>query len=112
VSRVRVRLAALLHSYTGGTAELQAKGATLAEVLADLDHRYPGIRFRVVDEQDRARPHIRFFVNDTDARDLGVPLRDGDEVYIVGALSGGCNVRQFRLPARCQHIQKFINSAT
>lgn len=97
MSRVRVRLAALLHSYTGGTAELEAKGETLAEVLADLDHRYPGIRVRVVDEQDRPRPYIRFFVNATDARDLSVPLRDGDEVYIVGALSGGSDLGQFWL---------------
>jgi molybdopterin converting factor small subunit len=86
---VQVELAALLHSYTGGKRVVEAEGATLAAVLEDLDHRFPGIRFRVVDEQDRVRPHVRCFVNDTDARDVAVPLRDGDRVYIVGALSGG-----------------------
>jgi molybdopterin synthase sulfur carrier subunit len=89
VSRVQVELAALLHSYTGGKRLVEAEGATLGAVLDDLDHRFPGIRFRVVDEQDRVRPHVRFFVNDTDARDLGERMRDGDRVFIVGALSGG-----------------------
>ena len=89
MSRVQVELAALLHSYTGGVRVIEASGATLGEVLEDLDRRFPGIRFRVVDEQDRLRPHVRLFVNGTDAREISTPLRDGDRVYIVGALSGG-----------------------
>ncbi len=89
MSTVELRLAPLLHSYTRGASELQVTGGTLNEMLEDLDRRYPGIRFRLVDEQDRPRRHVRFFVNDTDARDLEMPLRDGDTVYIVGALSGG-----------------------
>jgi len=86
---VEINLAALLHSYTGGASQLEAHGATLAEVLADLDRRYPGIRFRIVDEQDRLRRHMRIFVNGSDARDLATAVKDGDEVFIVGALSGG-----------------------
>jgi molybdopterin synthase sulfur carrier subunit len=89
VSRVQVELAALLHSYTGGQRLVEAEGTTLGAVLEDLDRRFPGIRFRVVDEQDRVRPHVRFFVNETDARDVAMRLREGDRVYIVGALSGG-----------------------
>jgi molybdopterin synthase sulfur carrier subunit len=89
VSRVQVELAALLHSYTGGKRLIEAEGTTLGAVLEDLDRRFPGIRFRVVDEQDRVRPHVRFFVNETDARDVAMRLREGDRVYIVGALSGG-----------------------
>ena len=89
MSHVTVRLAPLLHSYTGGAREFEASGATLGEALEDLDRRFPGIRFRVVDEQDRLRRHVRFFVNGADARDLGATLADGDQVYIVGALSGG-----------------------
>jgi len=42
-----------------------------------------------VDEQGCLRPHVRFFVNGTDAREISTPLREGDRVYIVGALSGG-----------------------
>jgi molybdopterin synthase sulfur carrier subunit len=89
VSTVEVRVAALLHAYTGGKAAMRATGGTLGEVLGDLDRRFPGIRFRIVDEQDRVRRHVRCFVNATDARDVATPLHDGDEVYIVGALSGG-----------------------
>jgi sulfur-carrier protein len=77
-----------LQSYTQGR-EVLASGGTLAEVLADLDHRFPGIRFRMIDEQDRMRPHIRFFVNSGQVRDLTQPLCDRDELVIVQALSGG-----------------------
>ena len=60
-----------------------------AALLADLDRRYPGIRFRMIDEQDRMRPHIRFFVNGAQAFDLAQPLHPSDEIVIVQALSGG-----------------------
>lgn len=89
MSQVEVRIAALLHSYTGGASVVPATGATLADVLDDLDRRFRGIRFRLVDEQGRLRRHMRCFVNGADARDVALPVRDGDEVYIVGALSGG-----------------------
>ncbi len=89
MSRVEVHVAALLHSYTRGAGTVEARGTTLDEVLQDLDHRFPGIRFRVVDEQDRLRPHVRFFVNGSDVRDGATPLREGDQVHIIGALSGG-----------------------
>ncbi len=77
-----------LRSYTGAR-EVQASGATLAAVLAELDGRYPGIRFRMIDEQDRMRPHIRFFLNREQVFDLSRPVRPSDELYIVQALSGG-----------------------
>jgi molybdopterin converting factor small subunit len=89
MSRVQVELAALLRSYTGGADVVEANGTTLGEVLDDLDRRFRGIRFRVVDEQDRLRPHVRFFVNGTDTREIATPLCEGDRIYIVGALSGG-----------------------
>ena len=89
MNRVEVRLAALLHSYTAGASVVPATGATIGEVLDDLDRRYRGIRFRLVDEQDRLRPHMRLFLNGADARAVRRPVADGDEIYIVGALSGG-----------------------
>jgi len=51
-----------LHSYTNAR-EVEANGATLTELLADLDRQYPGLRFRVIDEQNDMRVHMRFFVN-------------------------------------------------
>lgn len=77
-----------LRSYTR-EREVEAQGATIAELLADLDRRYPGLRFRMIDEQDRMRPHVRFFVNGEQAFDLSRSLRPDDSVQIVQALSGG-----------------------
>jgi molybdopterin converting factor small subunit len=70
-------------------SRVEASGATLAEVLVDLDRRYPGIRFRMIDEQDRVRRHVRIFVGGEQVFDLGKPLAPDDEVVIVQALSGG-----------------------
>jgi molybdopterin converting factor small subunit len=78
-----------LRSYTGQQACVEAQGATVGELLADLNRRYPGMRFRMIDEQDTVRPHIRIFVNAEQVRDLGEPLGPADEVQILQALSGG-----------------------
>ena len=77
-----------LLSYTG-QREVEAHGATLSELLVDLDARYPGLRFRVIDEQDRMRAHMRFFINGEQVFDMARPLRSDDSVQIVQALSGG-----------------------
>ena len=78
-----------LSSYTREATTVEAMGRTLAELLDDLDRRYPGIRFRIISEQDEIRRHIRIFVNLVEVRSLSAPLRATDEVMIVGALSGG-----------------------
>ncbi|HET6923688.1 MAG TPA: MoaD/ThiS family protein [Anaeromyxobacteraceae bacterium] len=85
---MKVIIPSPLLSYTR-EREVEASGRTLAEVVADLDRRYPGLRFRVVDEQDRLRPHVRLFVNGEQARELATAVGPGDEVQIVQALSGG-----------------------
>lgn len=84
-----VAIPSQLRDYTGGSARVEARGATLAELLADLERRYPGIRFRMIDEQDAIRRHIKIFVNQEQARDLCAALAPDDEVTIIGALSGG-----------------------
>ncbi|MBI2316886.1 MAG: MoaD/ThiS family protein [Betaproteobacteria bacterium] len=86
---MKVLIPTPLRSYCGERAEVEAAGATLAEVLEDLDRRYPGIRFRMIDEQDAIRRHIRIYVNRNEVRALGVPLANSDEVFIFQALSGG-----------------------
>jgi molybdopterin converting factor small subunit len=78
-----------LSSYTQEATTVEALGRTVGELLEDLDRRYPGIRFRIISEQDRIRRHIRIFVNLEEVRSLAAPLRPSDEVMIVGALSGG-----------------------
>lgn len=86
---MKVSIPSQLRDYTGGSAQVEARGATLAELLADLEQRYPGIRFRMIDEQDAIRRHIKIFVNQHLAHNLNAALAANDEVVIVGALSGG-----------------------
>lgn len=86
---MKVLIPTPLRSYTGDLASVAAEGATLAELLFDLDRRYPGIRFRMIDEQDAIRPHIRIWVNQDQKATLATPLRASDEVIIFQALSGG-----------------------
>jgi len=85
---MKVLIPSPLLSYTA-SREVLASGATLADLLVDLERQYPGLRFRVIDEQDRMRPHMRFFVNGEQVFDLSRSLRPADEVQIVQALSGG-----------------------
>jgi molybdopterin synthase sulfur carrier subunit len=86
---IEVFVPSQLTSYTGGASRLRAQGQTLDGVLDDLDTRYPGLKFRVVDEQDRVRRHMRIFLNGEAAKRVDLAVRDGDEVLIFGALSGG-----------------------
>lgn len=79
---------AALRSYTRD-AQVDATGDTLDAMFTDLDRRYPGLRFRVVDEQNRLRPNMRIFVGGVGVRDLRHTLQADDFVAIVLALSGG-----------------------
>lgn len=85
---MKVHIPSALRSYTQ-KSEVEVEGWTVAEVLSALDQRFPGLRFRIVTEQERIRPHIRIFVNDRQARELSAVLSPQDEIHIVCALSGG-----------------------
>jgi molybdopterin converting factor small subunit len=85
---MKVLIPGALRSYTEAS-EAEASGDTLGALLNDLDARYTGIRFRMVDEQDRIRRHIRIFINGEQVVDLSRSLALSDEVVIVQALSGG-----------------------
>lgn len=86
---MKVVLPSPLASYTANRREVDADGASVAALLADLDRRYPGIRFRMIDEQDAIRPHIKIFVNRAQVASVAHPLTPMDEVLVVAALSGG-----------------------
>ncbi len=85
---MRVTIPSPLLSYTG-RREVTADGATLEQVLRDLDRQFPGMRFRMVNEQDQLRPHIRVFVGQQELRDLDAPLDDATTLHVIQALSGG-----------------------
>jgi len=86
---VKVILPTPLAAYTAHRREVEGEGATLEALLADLERRFTGLRFRIVDEQQRIRPHIKIFVNRSQVAGLEVGLAPGDEVLVVAALSGG-----------------------
>ena len=86
---VQVFIPSQLIAYTDGATRVEAAGDTVAGVLDDLDRRYPGLKFRVIDEQDRIRRHMRIFRNGDRAKDIGQAVSEADEVLIFGALSGG-----------------------
>ena len=88
---MNVRIPTPLRSYTEQRSVVDAAGTTVDAVLLDLDRQFPGIRFRMVDEQGRIRRHMRVFVNEEPARDLGAAVAPTDELTIMQALSGGAH---------------------
>ena len=90
---MQVRIPGLLRSYTNGaetvTLELKVPSPTLRDALADLDARFPGFKFRIVDEQGAIRPHIKMFLDGELARNLEAAAGSAAELMIVGALTGG-----------------------
>ncbi len=86
---IRVRIPTPLRSYTAGAKDVLADGSTVGEVLNDLDRRYPGMAFRVVDEQGVMRPHMIVWLHGERCRDLTAPVTPADEVVLMQALSGG-----------------------
>jgi len=85
---MKVLIPAALQSYTRAS-HVEAEGDTLDALFADLDRRYPGLRFRVVDEQNQLRPNMRIFVNGVGVRELHHGVQPDDFVAVVLALSGG-----------------------
>jgi hypothetical protein len=85
---MNVHIPSALLSYTASST-VQADGATVGEMLAALEQQFPGIRFRMIDEQEAIRRHIRIFVNGSQVPDIAHVLRANDEIVIVQALSGG-----------------------
>ena len=89
---VQVRIPTPLRKYTGGAEAVQAEGATVAALVADLDKRHPGIRERICDETGAVRRFVNIFVNGEDIRflsNLETAVKAGDEVSVVPAIAGG-----------------------
>jgi sulfur-carrier protein len=86
---IPVRIPTPLRSYTGDQKVVSAEGDTLGDVLLDLDRQFPGLRFRVVDEQGRVRQHVNIWIDGERVRDLEAALDGVDEIVIMQALSGG-----------------------
>ncbi|GAA2022082.1 MULTISPECIES: MoaD/ThiS family protein [Nocardioides] len=89
---VSVRVPTILRTYTGGESEVTASGATLADVLDDLETQYAGIRARVLDDNGKLRRFVNVYVGSEDVRfldDLATPTPDGTQVSVIPAVAGG-----------------------
>lgn len=90
---VTVRIPTILRTYTGGAAEVPAKGDTLAAVIDDLEINHPGIKARVLDETGKLRRFVNVYVGDDDVRfadGLATAVPDGASVSVIPAVAGGC----------------------
>jgi len=86
---MKVHIPTPLRSYIRKESVIEAGGKTVGEALAEIERRYPGFRFRIIDEQDSIREHIKIFVNEQPVRNLSAPTKPDDTVHIICALSGG-----------------------
>ncbi len=88
-----VRIPTILRTYTGGQAEVTANGATLQDVINDLEAQFAGISGRVLDDNGALRRFVNIYVNDDDVRfieGLASPIADGAQISIIPAVAGGC----------------------
>ena len=93
---VLVRIPTPLRSITNGSPEVQARAGTVADLVADLERQFPGLRERLLDEQGELRRFVNIYVNEEDIRFLDgktTALKDGDTVSIVPAIAGGVSAR-------------------
>lgn len=89
---IKVRIPTPLQKLTGNEPEVEVKGGSVKEALADLEAKYPGMKERLYDDKGLLRRFINFYVNEEDIRFLKseeTPLKDGDELSIVPAIAGG-----------------------
>ena len=89
---VSVRVPTILRTYTGGESEVSAAGATLAEVLDDLDAQYAGIRARILDDEGNLRRFVNVYVGNDDVRfldNLATPTPEGVQISVIPAVAGG-----------------------
>lgn len=86
---MKVRIASPLQSYTDGLSQVEINKPTLNEVIDDLDTKFPGIKFRFIDEQDHIRKHMTIFVNGVVVKNIFITLENNSEIFIVQLISGG-----------------------
>ncbi len=89
---ILVQIPTPLQKFTQNQSEVQAEGATIQEVLDNLDLSFPGIRERLCDDRGAIRKFVNLYLNDEDIRFMDgekTALEDGDEVAIIPAIAGG-----------------------
>lgn len=90
---VQVRVTAVLQKLTGGKKTVDAEGATVGAILADIESHYPGFREQLYGDDGKIHRFVNIYLNDEDIRYMGGPeaaVKDGDVLDILPALAGGC----------------------
>ena len=90
---VAVSIPTILRTFTNNERSVQATGANLAEIIADIDSQFPGIGDRLLDD-GKLRRFVNVYINDEDVRFIGsldAPITDGDTVTVLPAVAGGAN---------------------
>ncbi len=89
---IEVRIPTILRTYTDGEKSVEATGATLSELIENLESNHPGIKARLLEDQGDLRRFVNLYVNDEDVRFTGgldTELSDGDQVVVLPAVAGG-----------------------
>jgi molybdopterin synthase sulfur carrier subunit len=119
---VKVRLPGSLRDATGGETRIEAAGATLADVVADLERRFPALRGRILDQWGGLQSYVNVYIGDQDARDAGgggAPVPDDADVMVIPAMSGGAadgpptvvDARGTLCPMPIVRLQKAVQTA-
>ena len=97
---VKVRIPTPLQKLTNNRAEVQCKGATIDEILQELEKQHPGIKERICDAEGKLRRFVNIYVNEEDIRFLKgqeTALKDGDDISIIPAIAGGAKLSKKRV---------------
>lgn len=89
---VNVRIPTPLRKFTGGKGEVEVSGASITEVIDDLENSFPGIKDKLCDESGKVRKFLNIYLNDEDVRfmdSVDTEVRDGDSIALVPAIAGG-----------------------
>jgi molybdopterin synthase sulfur carrier subunit len=87
-----IKIPTQLRSLTGGAEAVEAAGATLSELIEDLEGRHPGVKERLMDDSGQLRRFVNVYVDDEDVRfldGLSTPITEGTKVSIIPAVAGG-----------------------
>ena len=99
---VKVRIPAPLRKLTKEQPEVSCEGATIEDILANLEKNYPGMKERICDENGQIRRFINVFINGEDIRfkeGAKTVVTEGAEISIIPAIAGGASSSATPVPA-------------